>query len=138
MGQALSGSRSLFALAEQGDLPRLFGHVHPTFRTPDFAIAFTSIVAILLAVFSNFAALAAVSAVARLLVYSLTCASVLVLRQRMGKAPFTIPFGPMIPIAGLAVSLAILYGATRPQLITGVYFLAAGAVLYVIARRMAK
>jgi basic amino acid/polyamine antiporter, APA family len=33
MGQALSGSRSLFALAEQGDLPRWFGVVHPAFRT---------------------------------------------------------------------------------------------------------
>ena len=29
MGQALSGSRNLFALAEQGDLPRVFGWVHP-------------------------------------------------------------------------------------------------------------
>src|SRR5688572_21988983 len=33
MGQALSGSRNLFALAEQGDLPAVFGRVHPVFRT---------------------------------------------------------------------------------------------------------
>src|SRR3970040_1338259 len=33
MGQALSGSRNLYALAEQGDLPRLFGRVHPRFQT---------------------------------------------------------------------------------------------------------
>ena len=31
MGQALSGSRNLFALAEQGDLPPFFGRVHPRF-----------------------------------------------------------------------------------------------------------
>ena len=34
MGQALSGSRNLFALAEQGDLPAFFGRVHPRYRTP--------------------------------------------------------------------------------------------------------
>jgi amino acid transporter len=135
MGQALSGSRSLYALAEQGDLPRLFGRVHPSFRTPDFAIAFTSIVALVLAVFSDFRALAVVSAVARLLVYSSTCASVFVLRRKMGQAPFTIPGGPLVPALGLAISVAILYGATTAQLITGGYFLAAGAILYVLGRR---
>ena len=40
MGQALSGSRNLFALAEQGDLPAFFGRVHPRFRTPVNAIVF--------------------------------------------------------------------------------------------------
>ena len=32
LGQALSGSRNLFALAEQRDLPAAFGYVHPRFR----------------------------------------------------------------------------------------------------------
>ena len=41
MGQALSGSRNLFALAEQGDLPRFFGWVHPRYRTPVNAILVT-------------------------------------------------------------------------------------------------
>ncbi len=135
MGQALSGSRSLYALAEQGDLPWPFGRIHPAFRTPDFAIVFTSVVALLLAVFSDFRALAAVSAVARLLVYSSTCASVFVLRRTMGRAPFTMPGGPVVPALGLAVSIAILYGATTPQLVTGGYFLVAGAILYVLGRR---
>ena len=29
MGQLLNGSRTIFALAENGDLPRWFGKVHP-------------------------------------------------------------------------------------------------------------
>ena len=70
VGQALSGSRNLFALAEQGDLPRWFGHIHPRYRTPDFAIVFTSFVALALALTGSFITLAATSAVARLLVYS--------------------------------------------------------------------
>ncbi len=49
VGQALSGSRNLFALAEQGDLPRFFGWVHPQFRTPVNAILVTSAVSLVLA-----------------------------------------------------------------------------------------
>ena len=132
MGQALSGSRNLFALAEQGDLPRWFGHVHPRFQTPDYAIVFTSLVSLVLALSGSFTTLAATSAVARLLVYGSTCASVLALR-RQSRAPFTIPFGPVIPILALAISIAILFGATQLQVKVGLSFLVAGAILYGVA-----
>jgi len=42
MGQALSGSRALFALAEQGDVPRPFARVSRRYRTPVVAIVFTA------------------------------------------------------------------------------------------------
>jgi amino acid transporter len=134
VGQALSGSRNLFALAEQGDLPKVFGHVHSKFRTPDFAIVFTSLVALGLALGSDFRTLAASSAVARLVVYTGTCTSVLKLR-RTGRAPFTIPFGPVVPILALALSIAIMFGATALQLRVGAVALVLGAVLYLVARR---
>jgi len=72
--------------------------------------------------------------VARLLVYASTCASVLALRRSRGRAPFTIPGGPVVPIAALVVALAILYGATAAQLAMGAYFLAGGAALYLAAQ----
>ena len=134
VGQALSGSRNLFALAEQGDLPGVFGHVHPKFRTPDFAIVFIASVALALALLSDFRSLAAVSALARLVVYAGTCASVLALR-RQGPAPFTIPLGPTVPVLALLISIALAYGANELQFKVGAAFLAAGAVLYVLARR---
>ena len=134
VGQALSGSRNLFALAEQGDLPRVFGHVHPRFHTPDVAIVATCAATLVLALSGSFAALALTSAITRLLVYAGTCASVLVLRRQLGPAPFTVPFGPVVPIVALVISIAILYGASRAQLVTGVYALLIGAGLYVIAR----
>ncbi len=81
MGQALSGSRNLFALAEQGDLPRFFGWVHPQFRTPVNAILVTSVVSLVLAVSGRYSDLALVSAISRLLVYVATCASTIRLRS---------------------------------------------------------
>ena len=137
VGQALSGSRNLFALAEQGDLPGVFGHVHPKFRTPDFAIVFIASVALALALLSDFRSLAAVSALARLVVYAGTCASVLALR-RQGPAPFTIPLGPTVPALALLISIALAYGANELQFKVGAAFLLAGAVLYLVARRRSR
>ena len=138
MGGALSGSRNLFALAEQGDLPHFFGVVHPQFRTPVNAIVFTAAVALVLGLSGRFAALALASAISRLIVYVFTCAATLRLRQpqfeTLVQPPrFVVPFGPLIPAAALVVAFTILAGARRDQLIAGVVALSAGAVLYLVA-----
>ena len=143
MGQALSGSRSLFALAEQGDIPRVFGYVHPKYRTPSTAILFTCGVSLVLALSGSFVALAAASAVARLLVYVATCLATLRLRQprfatAVEPATFVLPFGPVIPLGAILVSMTIAAGATRMQLLSGTGALAVGAVLYLIAIRGAS
>lgn len=140
MGQALSGSRNLFALAEQGDLPAVFARIHPTFRTPIVAILVTSGVALVLALSGTFVKLATASAISRLIVYVATCASTLRLRApafegRVRPATFVVPFGPLVPLAGVAISLSILAGASAAQLTGGAWAIAAGAVLYLIAMR---
>lgn len=138
MGQALSGSRSLFALAENGDLPRVFAKVSPRFGTPYVAILFTAAVSLVLATTGSFAGMAAASAVSRLVVYVATCAAALRLRNARfaGEVPparMTVPFGPVIPCAAILIALSILFGAKPEQLRAGAYALAAGAVLFVIA-----
>ena len=140
MGQALSGSRNLFALAEQGDLPRFFGWVHPQFRTPVNAILVTSVVSLVLAVSGRYSDLALVSAISRLLVYVATCASTIRLRSdefagRVNPATFVVPFGPLIPGAAIILALSMIAGARREQLIAGLVALIAGGFLYVIAVR---
>jgi amino acid transporter len=133
VGAALSGSRSLFALAEQGDVPKIFGHIHRRFQTPDVAIVATCLCTLALALTGGFAELAAISAIARLLVYFGTCASVLALR-RQSRAPFTIPFGPVVPALALLVCAAILASATTEQVWRSAAALAVGAVLYIVGR----
>jgi APA family basic amino acid/polyamine antiporter len=139
-GQVLSGSRMLFALAEQGDLPPSLGRVHPRYRTPANAIVLTTIAALVLALSGSFAKLAAVSAVARLIAYAGTAAAALRLRQleregRAEPAEYTIPFGPVIPVLALLISILILIGATGDQLAAGVAALLVGGALFVAGRR---
>ncbi|MGH9312911.1 MAG: APC family permease, partial [Vicinamibacterales bacterium] len=59
VGQAVTGSRHLFALAEQRDIPAVLARIHPVYRTPWTAILATSAVALTLAVTGSFATLAA-------------------------------------------------------------------------------
>ena len=141
MGQILNGSRTLFALAENGDLPKWFARVHPSYQTPSNAILFTAAVALTLALTGSFVALAAVSAIARLVMYLAVCASTLVLRKRVpagdvGPAQFTVPLGPVVPVLASIVALAILAGASQAQLTAGAGALAAGAVLFFVATRL--
>jgi amino acid transporter len=138
-GQVLNGSRMLFALAEQRQLPAWFGHVHPRFRTPVNAILFTSAVALTLALSGSFAAIAVVSALARLLMYGGTAAATLRLRTmpspRVNAATYTTPWGAAIPIVAIIVCVGIAAGATRPQLLGGLAALGVGAVMFLIAGR---
>ena len=143
MGSLISGSRNLFALAEQGDLPGFFGRVHQRYRTPVSAILITAIVTLVLALSGTFARLALVSAVARLLVYAFTCAAALRLRQPrfadvVKPAMFVVPFGPLIPGAAMLIAVATLAGARREQLIAGAITLAVGAVFFAIATRSTR
>jgi APA family basic amino acid/polyamine antiporter len=134
-GQILTGSRMLFALAEHGELPGVFGRVHPRFRTPANAVLFTSIVAVTLALSGSFAKLAVVSAVARLVTYTGVAAATLRLRSPqfatvVKPATFVAPLGPLVPAIAMIVSLAIVAGATREQLLGGGAALLVGAVLF--------
>ena len=137
-GQILSGSRTLFSLAETGDLPRPLARVHPRFGTPSIAILATTAASLALALSGSFVRMAAISAIARLAAYSATAAAVLVLRrrERAGQVPtaaFRAPGGPVVPVLALLGCLLVLGGATHEQLSAGVLALAAGAVLYGIA-----
>ena len=152
-GQVLSGSRMLYALAEQRQLPALLARIHPRYRTPANAIVLTSAVAVTLALSGSFAQIAVVSALARLLIYGCSAAATLRLRSmRPGEqaavsgsvsrvvqpAGFTAPFGPLMPIVAMVVCLGLAAGATRPQLVGGLAALTIGAALYAIHRATAS
>ena len=139
-GQVLTGSRMLYALAENGELPRWFARIHPGYRTPSNSVIFTSIVALVLMLSGSFVFLAAVSAVARLITYTGACAATLALRRpkfegTVQPATFVVPGGPIVPYLAIASSMLILVMANRQQLLGGGAALAAGALLFLMNDR---
>lgn len=137
MGAVLSGSRTLFALAETGEVPRCFAAIHPRHRTPSNAIIATAMLALVFALSGSFAVLAVASAIARLLTYMCVCAATLRLRDpglrgSVAPAAFVTPMGALVPWLAMALSLLMLAGATRQQLLGGTAAVAIGAAWFVV------
>ena len=140
-GHVLAGSRMLFALAEKGELPQRFGSIHKKFRTPANAVIITTGVSLVLALSGSFVVLAAASAVARLITYTGVCAATLMLRrtQFTGKvkpAAFVTPFGVTVPVLAILVSVSIVMGASRAQVLGGLTGLAIGGILFWFNNRL--
>jgi basic amino acid/polyamine antiporter, APA family len=112
----LTVPRSLFALAQQGDFPRLFAVVHPRWRTPHVAVIVFAAAAWLFAVCAGFAWNVTLSAVARLVYYAGICAAVPVLRRRQPQAAsWRVPGGLLLPLTGMGICALLLTGVDFSQ-----------------------
>jgi APA family basic amino acid/polyamine antiporter len=129
---ALVTPRLLFAMADDGHLPRFIGAVHPRFRTPHVAIVMSSIVMFALTLSGSFVALASISVVIRLLTYAATCAALLRLRWRPGAThpEFVAPFGRFAAVSAIALSVWLLSNSTRSDASMTVIAGAVGLVFY--------
>ena len=93
-----------------------------------------------LALTGSFVFLAAVSAVARLVMYLAVCLATLVLRRRrpneeMGPALFVIPLGPVVPVLATVVAGGILFRRDRPAAGGRWSRAVSGGLLLAMARR---
>ena len=84
-GGMVNVPRLTFAMAEQGDLPRVFRKVHPGFRTPYVSILCYGGLVWAMAASGSFLQNLTLSVVARLVTYGLVCAALPVLRRRDGR-----------------------------------------------------
>lgn len=129
-GTMLEGSRMLYALSLDRRGLGVIGYVHPRFRTPTIAIVIHATVALVLALAGSFAQLAMMSAIARLTTYLVTCAAVPLLRKRNTEATFRLPGGPIIPILGVLISLAVYFTLSAVNFIAAGIAIAVGALIY--------
>jgi basic amino acid/polyamine antiporter, APA family len=110
----LNTPRLTFALAEQGDFPRLFAAVHSRFRTPFVSIVVFAALLWVLAFTGTFQWNVVLSAVARLFYYGIVCAALIVLRRRApGEARFRLPAGPVLAVIGIGLCLVFLTAMQR-------------------------
>jgi len=110
-GDMLCTPRVLYAMGRDGLLPSWLGRVDPRFNTPAAAIITYCVVCAVLAVSGTFKALAILAAASTLVMYLATAIAVLVLRRRsvtVGKPPFVIPGGPVVPLIAAVTIVAVL------------------------------
>jgi amino acid transporter len=116
-GFTLMMPRVLYSMARHGELPAVLGHVHPTFRTPYVAVITNALVALALSLYSSFAQAATFAAIARLVVFAVTCAALVALRKKRGPSPgFRLPAGAVFSAAGVAFAVWLLSTRSLAQL----------------------
>ena len=110
LGAKLLGvPRVMFALAEQGDFPAVFGRVHPRFHTPAVSIAVFMVFTWVLALVGSFAWNVTLSAVPRLFCYAMVCGALPVLRRKQpGAAQFRLPAGVFFAVVGTVLCLGLV------------------------------
>ncbi len=87
----LSQARIFMAMARDGLLPRVFGAIHPRFRTPHVATLVTGSVICVVAALTPIQALEEMVNVGTLLAFVMVCAAVLVLRIQRPDGPPALP-----------------------------------------------
>jgi amino acid transporter len=71
-----------FAMAERGQLPGVFGALHPRFHTPYVSILVSAVVMLVFTLQGSFISSLTISTMIRLITYAATCAALPVLRRR--------------------------------------------------------
>lgn len=138
-GVMLNTPRLVYSLAAEGDLPGNFARIHPRFHTPAMAIVVCAFAGWILAVSGTFIFVLAISAGATMVYYSGMCASLLRLRKLHPHAnAFRIPFGPVLSIVGVAISLGMMMGLKPRELLLMCITALIAAANWLWARRQLK
>lgn len=109
-GIVLAAPRLLFAMAEQGQLPRFLTATHPRFHTPWVAILLSSAIMLVLALTGSFIGALTISTIIRLLTYVAICAALPALRRRPEAPPaaFRAPLGTALAVLTIVLCLWLL------------------------------
>jgi amino acid transporter len=101
----LVAPRLPFAMAEQGQLPRILAATHPRFHTPYAAILLSSAIMLILALSGTFLYALTISTMARLLTFATTCAALPVMRRsgRERQARFTVHAGVLVAMTSVGL-----------------------------------
>ena len=110
-GSVLSASRLTLSMAEQHLLPQWFGNIHAKYSSPANSILFFGGVAMAVALSGTFVKLAIASTLTRMIVYSVSIASLPIIKKHADPevvaSAFRLPGGYTIPVIALGLCIWI-------------------------------
>lgn len=128
----LGQSRVFYSMSKDGLLPKRYSKLHPKFKTP-----YVANLAILVIVggFSAFIPgdiVGDMTSIGTLFAFVLVCISVIILRKKEPdmKREFRTPWVPFVPIMGVLVCLAMMYGLGWPNWLRLFAWMAIGIIFY--------
>jgi len=134
------GSRLLFAMSEQDQLPGVFERIQPRFRTPHVAILVTAATGLALTLSGTFTYVLGLNVIARLATFVFTAGALIVFRRRGTQEParFPVPGGEGLAILGIATCLWLVTRSGSRELRDVAIAVAAGAAIYAAHRWSAR
>jgi basic amino acid/polyamine antiporter, APA family len=128
----LGQSRVFYAMGKDGLLPKAFGDLHPKYKTPYKANLAILVIVGLFAAFIPGDIVGDMTSIGTLFAFILVCISVIVLRKTEPnmKREFKTPLVPLVPILGVIVCLAMIYGLGWTNWLRLGVWLAIGLVIY--------
>lgn len=122
------GPYTIKTLSKDQLFPSIFSkEIH---NVPVWSIIITHIGSLIIALSGSFTTLATISVIARFAQYIPTIISVMIFRKTLGKAPFTVKGGNIIPILTLISSIWFISQAKSIEIIYGLIGLIIGIPIY--------
>lgn len=128
----LGQSRVFYSMSADGLLPPVFSKLHPKYRTPYKA---NMIILVLVGLFSAFVpgdVVGDMTSIGTLFAFILVCAAVIILRKRDPELhrEFKTPLVPLVPILGIIVCAAMIFGLGWTNWLRLFGWLALGFIIY--------
>jgi APA family basic amino acid/polyamine antiporter len=124
--------RIFFTMSRDGLLPPVFGRLHPRFRTPHVGTILTGVICALVAGAFPIALLGELVSIGTLLAFVIVCGGVWYLRVKepTRERPFKTPWVPAVPILGILVCGAMMYGLPGDTWLRLAIWLVIGLAIY--------
>jgi APA family basic amino acid/polyamine antiporter len=128
----LGQSRVFFSMSHDGLLPKVFSDVHPRFRTPWRCNLLLMAFVVLFSAFAPIAVVGNMTSIGTLFAFVLVCGGIIVMRRthRETPRPFRTPLVPFVPILGIVVNLALMFGLGLSNWLRLFVWLAIGLMIY--------
>jgi APA family basic amino acid/polyamine antiporter len=128
----LGQSRVFYSMSRDGLLPKVFSDVHPKYKTPYKANLIILVLVGLFAAFIPGDVVGDMTSIGTLFAFILVCIAVLILRKTEPNLPrqFRTPWVPFVPIAGVLVCAAMIFGLGWTNWLRLFVWLAIGFIIY--------
>ena len=133
----LGQSRVFYAMGKDGLLPKAFGDLHSKYKTPYKANLAILVIVGLFAAFIPGDIVGDMTSIGTLFAFILVCAGIIILRKSDPDIPrqFKTPLVPLVPILGIIVCAAMIYGLGWTNWTRLLIWLAIGFIIYFVYSR---
>lgn len=128
----LGQSRVFYSMSKDGLLPKVFSELHPTYHTPYKSNLILFVFVGLFAAFVPGDIVGDMTSIGTLFAFILVCAGVIIMRKTDPEAVrgFKTPLVPLVPILGMLVCGAMVFGLGLPNWLRLLAWLIIGFVIY--------